>query len=164
LNSSEAMDLFVNPLFAWARLARKAGEMAMGASQVIAHRANRFASAASAPSLWDQREFALMVQEKRQAASESAQAVGIHMWMLNQQIASLAFKQMLSATVSLMFIATSRNPAESGERYSRLTRNTVANTAIAASKLSGSTVKVAQRVLKPVHTRVLSNARRLTKR
>ena len=136
----------------------------MAATQVIGHRTNRLASAGSIPSTRDQREFTLMVQEKGQAASEAAQAVGARLLMLNQQIAALAFKQMLSASASLVSIATSRSAAESVERQSKLVRDTMANTVIAGSKLSGSTANVAQRALKPVHTRVLGNARRLTKR
>jgi hypothetical protein len=105
-----------------------------------------------------------MFQEKGQAASESAQSFGVRMLMLNQELAALAFKQMLSASESLVSIATSRSAAESVERQSRLVRDTMANTAVVASKLSGSTAQLAQRALKPVHSRVLGNVRRLTKR
>lgn len=136
----------------------------MSAAQVIGHRTSRLANAGSVPSPRDQREFSLMIQEKGHAAAESAQAVGVRMLMLNQQIALLAFKQMLTASASLVSIATSRNLAQSVERQSKLVRDTMSNTVIAASKLSGSTANVAQRALKPVHSRVLGNARRLTKR
>ena len=84
----------------WSRLAWKTGEMAIASAQVIGHRTSRLALAGSVPSARDQREFALMGQEKGEAAMESAQAVGVRMLMLNQQFAALAFKQMLSASAS----------------------------------------------------------------
>jgi hypothetical protein len=105
-----------------------------------------------------------MGQEKGEAALKSAQAVVVPMLMLNQQLAALAFKQMLSASVALMSIAASRTAAESVDRQSKLVRDTVNSSAVAASKLSGSTAQLARRALKPVHTRVSGNVRRLGKR
>jgi hypothetical protein len=104
-----------------------------------------------------------MGQEKGAAAMESARAVGARILMLNQQCAALAFKQMLSASVSLMSIAASRTAAESVDRQSKLVRDTMASSVVAASKLSGSTAQLARCALKPVHTRVRGNVRRLGK-
>ena len=154
----------MNPFLMWSRLAWKTGEMAIASTQVIGPRTSRLALAGSVPSVRDQREFALMGQEKSEAALESAQAVGVRMLMLNQQFAALAFKQMLSASAALMSIAASRTPAESVERQSKLVRDTMASSVIAASKLSGSTAQLARRALKPLHTRVSGNVRRLGKR
>jgi hypothetical protein len=161
VNSSRSVNLFVNPFYTWSRLAWKAGEMAMAATQVIGHRARRFALTGPIPSAYIQREFTLMGQEKGEAALESARAVGARMLMLNQQFAAFAFKQMLSATAALMSIAASRTTAESLNRQSKLVRDTVLQSTVAASKLSGSTALLAGRALKPVHTRVKGNARRL---
>ena len=161
MNSSRALNLFMNPFLMWSRLAWKTGEMAIASAQVIGHRTSRLALAGSVPSARDQREFALMGHEKGDAAMESAQAVGVRMLMLNQQFAALAFKQMLSSSVALMSIAASRTAAESVDRQSKLVRDTMASSVVAASKLSGSTAQLARRALKPVHARVSGNVRRL---
>jgi hypothetical protein len=148
----------------WSRRAWKSGEMAIAAAQVIGLRTKRIALAGSLPGPRDQREFALMGQEKGAAAMESAHAVGARILMQNQQFAALAFKQILSASASLMSIAASRSAAESVERQSKLARDTMAGSIIAASKLSGSTAQLARRALKPVHARVSGNVRRLGKK
>ena len=164
MNSNQSLNLFMNPFLMWSRLAWKTGEMAMASAQVIGTRTSRLALAGSMPSARDQREFALMGQEKGETALKSAQAMGVPMLMLSQQVAALAFKQMLLASAALMSIATSRTAAESVDRQSKLVRDTMSGSLVAASKLSGSTARLARRALKPVHTRVSGNARRLTKR
>ena len=161
MNSSRAVNLFVNPLLTWSQLAWKAGEMLMASTHVIGHRTRRLALAGAVPSARDQSEFALMGQEKFQAMSDSAQVVGVRLLMLNQQFAALAFKQMLSATGSLMSIAGSRTTAESVERQSKLVRDTLSGSVVSAAKLSGATAQLARRALAPVHTRIKGNARRL---
>jgi hypothetical protein len=164
VNSSRALNLFMNPFLIWSRLAWKTAEMANASAQVIGHRTRRLALAGSVPSARDQREFALMGQKKGDAALESAQAVGVRLLMLNQQFAALAFKQMLSASVAMMSIAASRTAAEAVDRQLKLVRDTMTDSVVAASKLSGSTAHLARRALKPVHTRVSGNVRRLGKR
>ena len=164
MNSSEALNLFLNPFLMWSRLAWKTGEMALASAQVIGLRTKRIALAGSVPSARDQREFTLMGQEKGADAMESAQAVGARILMLNQQFAAFAFTQMLSASASLMSIAASRTSAESVERQSKLARDTMAGSIVATSKLSGSTAQLARRALKPVHARVSANVRRLGKK
>jgi hypothetical protein len=94
---------------------------------------------------------------------ESAQAAGAGMLMLNQQIAALAFKQLLSSSAALMAIAASRTAAESVDRQAKLVRDTLASSIAAASKHSGSTARLVRGALKPVHTRVSENVRRLGK-
>ena len=161
MNSSRALNLFMNPFLMWSRLTWQTAEVAIASAQVIGHRTSRLALAGSVPSARNQREFALMGHEKGEAAMESAQAVGVRMLMLNQQLAALALKQMLSASVALMSIAASRTAAESVDRQSKLVRDTMASSVVAASKLSGSTAQLARHALKPVHTRVSGNVRRL---
>ena len=107
MNSSQALNLFTTPLLMWNQLAWNTAEMAIASAQVITHRTSRLALAGSVPSARDQREFALMGQEKGEAVLKSAQAVVVPMLMLNQQLAALAFKQMLSASVALMSIVGS---------------------------------------------------------
>lgn len=161
MNSSRTLHLFMNPFLLWSRLAWNAGEMAIGAVQVIGHRTNRIAHAGIAPSARDQREFALMGQEKGEAAMESARAIGARILMLNQQIAALAFKQMLSASAALVSIGASRTAAESVDRQSKLMRDRMTNSVVAGSKLSDSTAQLARQALRPVRTRVKRNVRRL---
>ncbi len=160
MNSSRAVNLFVNPLVTWSQWTWKAGEMLVASTQVIGHRTSLLASAKSLPNARDRREFVLMGQEKAQAASASVQAVSTRLLMMNQEFAAHAFKQMLSAVGSLMLIATSRTPAEYVERHSRLVRDTLARSAVTASKFSGATAQLAQRALAPVHARVQGNVKR----
>ena len=164
MNPSTAMNLLMYPCFTWGRLAWKSGEMAMAAAQVIGHRTSRLALAGPVPNARDQREFTLMSQEKGAAALASAQAVGVPMLMLGQQIATLAFKQMLAASTAVMALGASRTPAEASTRHLKLVRDTLTVPVVAAAKLSASTAKVARSALKPVHSRVKGNVRRLKKR
>jgi hypothetical protein len=164
MKSGRALNLFVNPFLMWSRLAWQTGEMAVASSQVIGHRTRRLALAGPVPNVRDQREFARRSQEKSAAALESVQAAGLPMLALGQQAAVFAFKQMVSTSLALLSIAASRTAAESATRQSKLVRDTLNNSMAAASGLSGSTVKLAKSALKPVHTRVSRNARRLGKR
>jgi hypothetical protein len=164
MNASRTMTLFLNPFLMWSRLVWKAGEMSVAAAQVVGHRTTRLAQSGPVPSAQDRQEFALMGREKAEAVMESAQAAGLRLLMLNQQCMALAFKQMTSVPVALLAIAGSRSPAESLQRQSKLVRDMMTDTVMATSKLSGSTAQVARRALKPVHTRVSANVRRLGKR
>lgn len=164
MSSNPPLNLFTTPILMWSRLAWKAGEMALAAAQVIGHRTGRLANAGAIPSARDQREFALMGQEKGAAALESALAMGRPMLMLNQQFAMLAFKHMTAALASLMSIATSRTAGESAERQTKLVRDTMTRSAVAAAQLSGAAARVVGSALKPVHERVSGNVTRLGKR
>jgi hypothetical protein len=64
----------------------------------------------------------------------------------------------------LKSIAARRTAAESVDRQSKLVRDTMTRSVVAASKLSDSTAHLARRALKPVHTRVSGNVRRFGKR
>ena len=164
MNSIPAMNMFITPLSMWSRLAWKAGEMAISSAQVIGQRTSRFALAGATPNALDQREFVLMSQEKGEAALESAQAVGSRMFLMGQQFATLAFKQALSTSVSLMSIAMSRTANESADRQARLVRETMVGSVATAAKLSGASAGIAKSALKPVQKRVSKNIKRLRKR
>jgi hypothetical protein len=151
----------MNPFLMWSRLAWKTGEMAIGSAQVIGHRTSRLALAGPVPSERDQREFALMGQEKSEAAMESAQAVGMRMLTLNEQFRRLRSNDRCQRRNALMSIVASRSATESAGHQSKLVRDTMANSLVAASKLSGATAQLARRALKPVHARVSGNVRRL---
>jgi hypothetical protein len=164
VTSIRVSSLFFNSVGIWTRLAWHAGEMAIASAQVIGHRTRRIALAGSTPSVRDQREFALMGQEKGDAALEVAQAVGGRLWILNQQIAALSFKHMISTSSSFVALASSRTGAEWLNRQSSLLRNTMNGSVGAASKLSGSTAQLARRALTPVQSRVSKNLKRLNKK
>jgi len=164
LNPTSSMQLFMGPFQVWSRLAWKAGEMAVSSAQVIGQRSTRLMLSGPVPNARDQREFSLMGSEKGEAMLESAQAFGVRALTLNQQLVTLAFKQFMTASVTLMSIAASRSAAESVERQGKLVRDTMAGSVAAASKLSGSTARIAGSAMRPVQKRVSANARRLRKR
>ena len=154
----------MTPFLAWNRLAWKAGEMAMSSAQVITHRAARMAFAGAVPSARDQSEFALMGREKSQAAMESALAMGNPLLLLNQQLAALAFKQVLAAWSTMTSIASSRTSCQSVERQAKFVRDTIGDSVVAVSKISSSSARVARSALKPVHRRVKGNLVRLNRK
>jgi hypothetical protein len=155
--------LFANPLTLWTGLALKTGEMMMASAQVIGHRTARIASAGAAPSLRDRREFALMGREKLEAATESAQAIATHMFSLNQQVGTLAFKQVMAGATGMMSLAASSTVAQSGKIQARLMSDTISSSTHAASRLADSVARIAQHGLQPIHSRATANARRLAK-
>lgn len=164
MNSSRALNLFVNPWLMWSRVAWKTGEMALAASPVIHHRAGRLLLAGAGSNPKDQREFALMGREKVEAGLEAAQDVGMRSLTLNLQLAGMAFKQGLWVWSALLSLAGSRTIAQSLQRQSRLVEGTMNRSAIAASTLSAASARIARRALGPAQARIGKNARRLRRR
>lgn len=156
--------LSFNPLKIWSDFAWNTGEMMLASVHVIGHRSNRMLSADTPPNAADQREFALMGQEKVTAAAESAQAMSFAWLRFNQQVAAIAFRQMFAGTAAIRSLAASRTPGQSLARQTRLVRDTMTHSAAATSQLSKSAARVAQRGLKPIHSRATANAKRLGKR
>ena len=140
----------------------KTGEMMLASAQVIGHRTHRMSRAGPTPNVRDRREFALMGHEKIEASVESAQAIATQLAKMNPLLGANAARQMLASATALMSLATSRSVGEAMTRQAELIR-AVTQSAAAASQLSGSTARVAQRGLKPVHARATANARRLGK-
>ena len=164
MNSTQVVTLFMNPWMAWSRFAWKTGEMAIAATQVIGQRASRLAFASAVPGTREGRELALMGGEKAEAVLESAQTVWARMLTMNQQLAALAMRQMFSTSAALASLAASRTPTESVTRQSRLVRDAMTNSAVAAATLSGSAARLARTAARPVHARISANARRLGRR
>jgi len=156
--------LSLNPFLLWTNLAFKSGEMLLASAQVIGHRSHRIALAGPTPNARDQRELTLMGQEKIAAAAESAQAMAMSMMKLNQQIGELAFRQMLTGASAMMSLAASRTAGQSVARQARLVRDTLANSAAATSQLSSAVARLADKGLKPIHSRTKGNAKRLARR
>lgn len=171
MNSFASPQIFNGPMLMWNKFAWSAGEMAVSSLRVIGHRMGRLmlpgtASAGAGDSLSDnnRRELNRMGQEKGEAALESAQALGSSMLMLNQQLSTLAFKQIFSVSMAMMSIASSRTAALSADRQAKLIHDTMSDSVVAASKLSGSTARLARSVIRPASKRVKANVRRLGKR
>ena len=156
--------LSLNPFLMWTDLAFKSGEVLLASAQVIGHRSHRMALAGPTPNARDQREFALMGEEKIAAAAESAQAMAMSMMKLNQQVGALVFRQMLTGATAMMSLASSRTTGQSVARQARLVRDTLANSAAATSQLSTSTARLVDKGLKPIHSRAKGNAKRLARR
>lgn len=156
--------LYGNPLITWSRLAWKTGELMLHSGEVIGHRMAGMAQAGPASGLRDRREVALMSREKMEAAAESGYAMWWSLARLNQQLATLALRQMFTGAASMMSLAASRTAAESITRQARMAGAAVSQSATAAARLSGSAARVAQAGLTPVRSRAARNAKRLRKR
>jgi hypothetical protein len=105
-----------------------------------------------------------MGQEKIAAAAESSQAVAFSWMRLNQEIGAMALKQMMTATAAIISVAASRTPGQSVARQTKFVRDTMSHSAVATSQLSKSAARLANRGLKPIHSRATGNAKRLAKR
>ena len=151
-----------NPFAIWTALAFRTGEMMVASAQVIGHRTNRMITSGPMPNERDRREFSLMGQEKMEAASESVQAMTKHMMTINQQIGAQAFGQMLTGATDMLSLATSRTASQALARQTKLIRTLTQGT-VNASQLATSAARLAQRGLKPIHSRATANAKRLGK-
>jgi hypothetical protein len=164
MRSASFASQYGNPFIAWTQLAWKTGELMLSSGEVIGRRMAGMALADVQPGARDRREIALMGREKVEAATESGYAMWWSLARMNQQLAALALKQMLAGTAGMMALASSRTIPESIERQTKLVGDSVAHSTVAASRLSGSTARLAQRGLTPVRSRAARNAKRLRKR
>ena len=151
-----------NPFLVWSRLAWKTGEMMLASAQVIQHRTSRMAAAGAAPSARDRREFALMGQEKIEAGVESATAMAAQMMAMNPLLGPRALKHMMTGAAAIMSLAASRTPGQAVARHARLVRTMTPSTGTA--QFSAASARLAQRGLKPIHSRATANAKRLGRR
>jgi hypothetical protein len=152
-----------NPFLAWTNLAWKVGEMSMASAQVIAHRTTRMAAAGANPSASDQQEFTRMGQEKIDAATESAQAMGLQLLNMNLKFGARVFRHMVTGGAAMVSLAGSRDVGQFVTRQAKLAQ-AVSQSAATAAQMSHSTVQLAAHGLKPIHARATANARRLGKR
>jgi hypothetical protein len=163
MKRSRPRNAFANPFLLWVNLAMKTGEMMMASAQVIEHRTRRMAAAGSKPNASDRREFALMGQEKIEAAAKSAHGMAAHMMTMNPFLGARAARQSLAAATAMMSLAGSRTVSQALARQAKLVR-TMTQSAGTASRISGSSARLAQRGLAPIHARATANAKRLSKR
>jgi hypothetical protein len=150
-----------HPFMLWTNLAWEMQEMFVAAAQVVGHRTNRMMVAGPMPTLRDRGEFSLMGREKYEAAHESVMAMAVHMMRLNQQLGSLALKQMMTGASAALSVASSLTPAQSLDHQFKLAGDTMANSANATSHLSRYPARVLRQGLQPIHARATSNAKRL---
>jgi hypothetical protein len=160
---SRTRNAIANPFLLWVDVAMKTGEMMMASAQVIEHRTRRMAAAGSNPNASDRREFALMGQEKVEAAAKSAQGMAAQMMTMNPFLGPRAVRQTLATATAMMSLAGSRTFSQALARQAKLVR-TMTQSAGTASRISGASARLAQRGLAPIHARATANARRLGKR
>lgn len=128
----------------------------LGASAyVIGHRADRLARAGTKPSARDRREFTRMVEEKFEAAAESAAAMAPALWSVQARGAEIATRQMLAGLQAMIAVRRGMVPRRNAA---------VSRTAAGSRKLGSSLVQCARKRLKPVHARAVANRKRLSKR
>ena len=152
-----------NSYSVWTDLAVKTYEMMVASAEVIGHRTGRMAAAGPIQNASDQREFALMGQEKIEAAAESARAMAEFVMTLNRQLGAQA-SQMLTGSTAMISLAASSSIGQSIERQGELVR-TITESAIAASpQLPNSAGLLALSAVKPIYSRTKANAKRLGKR
>ena len=155
--------VFGNPFTLWTDLALKTTEMMFASAEVIGHRTKRMAAAAPNPSARDRREFALMGQEKIEAAARSASAMAAYMMTMNPLLGVRATQHMLQTATAAMSLAQSRSLSQAFARQAALV-SAVGRSAKTASRLATSSAQLAGRGLEPIHARATANAKRLGKR
>lgn len=118
-------------------LAAKTMELSMAAPQVVAHRVSRMLTAGPVLSARDRKEFQGMGAEKATAFFQSWTA----MWSKGLEIQATAWQSMLKP----------------GAAFRTVSAQTLLN------RQASSLTKIAEAGLKPVHTKAVSNARRLAR-
>jgi len=152
----------LDPFTAWTRLAFQAGETMLAAAQVIAHRTSRMSAAATHPHPHDPREFALMGQEKLDAAVECAGALARHAAAHNWQDAARMMQASWRVGMDLGWLMTSSTPAQALQRQARLMQGIV-RSAGTAQQASASALTLSRQLLAPLHRRTTANRRRLAR-
>lgn len=152
-----------NPYLLWMKLGVRTNEMLVASAQVIGHRTSRMASATPIPSEPDQREFALMGQEKIEAATASAQAMAVHVMASHPELGVQAFSQMMAGVNDWMSLGASRTQDELLARQAKL-MHTLTAAVLSTSQLAVPAARIAEAGLKPIHAKATANARRLNRR
>lgn len=149
------------PFRLWSLLAWQTGEMMFASARVIGYRTSPHLALHGSSA---RREVALMGTEKVAAASESLQAAAAGWMQLNQAFSANIYRQALAGWSAMASIAMSRTAGEFASRQVRLVNDTLGQSAAAASRLSSVSARGGQRILKPVRSRALANAKRLARR
>ena len=126
-----------------ALVARQATDLAVAAPQVVAHRLTRMAMAGANPSARDRREFTRMVSEKQTAFQQSWAAMG-----MQSMVASQALMQ---AWMRMWWTPWSTSTWNGGALASQ------------ASQWQNAMRGVVGKVLAPLHSTAVANAKRLAR-
>ena len=146
----------------WTDLALQTGEMLAASAQVISLRTGRMAVAGPVPSARDQREFALMAQEKFDAAGASAAAMAGQWLSIGSGFGAQVWHDLFQAGIALLSLASSCTVQQSVDRQAELAR-TLKRSAASASRLGTIGARIAHRGLQPIHAAATANAQRLTR-
>ena len=163
MSQVKQISMMANPVLAWTEFAMASAQMMVTSAQVIGHRTTRMMLAGASSDARDQREFTMMSEEKSGAAVESLQAMAQGMFKLSQQLAVMAFRQMMAGVPLVMSLAASATPQQSAARQATLVRAGLANSAEATSRISNAAPRIARKALRPVHARANANHKRLSK-
>lgn len=150
------------PLFLWSTLAAKTIEMMWASAQVIAHRTSRMAMAGHSPNARDRREFALMGQEKLEAATKSAQVMAAHLLAMGLPWGATASRDWFRSYAALISFANSRTMSQLMARQTALAQALGRSVLGMANATTGAT-RLTHRGLKPIHAKAVANAKRLGK-
>ena len=146
----------------WTDLTLQTGEMLAASAQVISLRTSRMAAAGPVPSARDQREFALMAQEKFDAAGASAAAMTSQWLSIGGGFGAQVWHGLFETGVAMVSLASSRSVQQYIDRQAELAR-ALKRSAASASRLGTAGARVAHRGLQPIHAAATANARRLTR-
>lgn len=152
------------PFGLWMQLAASTNEMLWASAQVIAHRTSGMVRESMKPTVGGRRELALMGQEKLAAAAESSAAVAASILGMNLELGFMLMKQTLAAAGSILSLSTSRTASQALQSQAKVLGDATGRSVANLSRLSGSTARLGQRALKPIHSRAIRNARRLSRR
>lgn len=144
------------PMTLWWQTCLKAAETMVVAPQVITHRTARMAQAGPTPSQFDQREFATMGAEKVVAFSQAWMNAAGEIVTFQQQMANTALRQWWA-------MANLFNPVTAFTAPWSLMKAPI-DLLSASSRAMSMTPRIAHSVVKPIHAKATSNAKRLTRK
>jgi hypothetical protein len=144
------------PMALWWQTCLKAAETMVAAPQVITHRTARMAQVGSIPTQVDQREFAAMGAEKVVAFSQAWMNAASEIVTFQQQMASTAIHQWWA-------MANQFNPVTTFTAPWSLMKAPI-GLLFTSNRAMSITPRIAHAVVKPIHAKATSNARRLTRK
>jgi hypothetical protein len=142
-------------------LAQQTSELAVASASVLDLRTRQMADAGLTPNARDHQEFALMGQEKMDAAVESTQAMIAGMLAMQQWLVHATLQQLSSSAAAVAALFTTKTPADLVEAQATLASERLANFQSAGEKAAAYLTSTAAQGLHPVHSRATANARRL---
>ena len=141
-------------------LAQQAAAMAVASASVIDHRTRRMAKAGMTPNARDRQEFALMGQEKMDAAVESTQALMAGMLAIQRTLLEFTLQQLFTSVAAIGSIFSAKSLAQA---HSTFASETFANAQSAYDKAAAHLTSTASQAMHSVHSRATVNAQRLAK-